>query len=959
MSDLETISKYLAESVVATTSKSAERSLKTLEKQDGFGLTLLHVVASTNLPLPTRLAGALFFKNFIKRKWIDEDGNHMLPASNVELIKKEILPLMISLPNNLQIQIGEAISVIADSDFPSNWPSLLNDLATRLSPDDMVTNKGVLIVAHSIFKRWRALFRSDELFLEIKAVIDAFAVPFLNLLKSVDELISRNENNEAVLNILFDVLLLLTKLYYDFNCQDIPEFFEDNIQVGMGILHKYLAYTNPLLDDPDETEHASTLTKVKSSIQELVQLYTARYEDVFGPMINEFIQITWNLLTSMNSQPKYDILVSKSLSFLTAVSRIPKYFEIFNNEYAMNNIAEQIILPNVTLRESDIELFEDDPIEYIRRDLEGSDTDTRRRACTDFLKELKEKNEQLVTNVFSSHIERFFNEYQSDPSTNWRYKDLCVFLFTALAVNGNVTSTGVSSTNILLDVVDFFTKQIAPDLTQTVPHVILRVDAIKYLYIFRNQLNKPQLIEIMPILAKFLEMDEYVVYTYAAITIERILTIRESNTSPIFIFNKADLLGSAAILLTNLVHLILKQGNSAEKLAENEFLMRAVFRVLQTSEDTVQTMFPEMLDQLLGIVSIISKNPSNPRFSHYTFESIGVILSYSSGQAFPALTEAMMPTFLNILSDEIQEFIPYVFQIIAFSVEKGTSIPESIRQLAQPLLSPTLWEIKGNIPAVTRLLKSLIKADQTLFPDLIPVLGVFQRLIASKAYDIYGFELLDYIILLVDMNRLKPYLKQIAVLLLQRLQSSKTDRYVKKLVVFSGLTATKLGGDFVVSFIDEVQEGLFSQIWSNFVIPTLPTIGNLLDRKVALIGILNVMTGSNLFLSKYSTLFPLTLESIVTTATSQSIANLRSNHIDLDNLEEVSTYGSSFSSLASISESPLDPSPEIDLTQGVRSYVAEALQKYNQASGSDLLNTLVQQLSSDAQLKFKELMSEK
>lgn len=161
---METVAKFLAESVIASTAKTSERNLRQLETQDGFGLTLLHVIASTNLPLSTRLAGALFFKNFIKRKWVDENGNHLLPANNVELIKKEIVPLMISLPNNLQVQIGEAISSIADSDFPDRWPTLLSDLASRLSNDDMVTNKGVLTVAHSIFKRWRPLFRSDELF---------------------------------------------------------------------------------------------------------------------------------------------------------------------------------------------------------------------------------------------------------------------------------------------------------------------------------------------------------------------------------------------------------------------------------------------------------------------------------------------------------------------------------------------------------------------------------------------------------------------------------------------------------------------------------------------------------------------------------------------------------------------------------------------------------------------------
>lgn len=957
MSELNIIAKFLAESVVASTAKNAERNLGSLETQQGFGLNLLHIVASADLPLATRLAGALFFKNYMRRRWIDEDGNHLLPASDTELIKKEIVPLMISLPNNLQIQIGEAISVIADSDFPGNWPTLLNDLASRLTADDMVTNRGVLIVAHSIFKRWRPLFRSDELFLEIKMVLEVFTVPFLNLLKTVDEQIEQNVNNQQQLQLLFEVLLLLVKLYYDFNCQDIPEFFEDNIQTGMGILHKYLAYSNPLLDDPDDSETASVLIKVKSSIQELVQLYTTRYEDVFGDMINDFIQITWTLLTAMSSEPKYDILVSKSLSFLTAVSRIPKYFEFFNNEYAMNNVAEQIILPNVTLRESDIELFEDDPIEYVRRDLEGSDADTRRRACTDFLKELKEKNEQLITSIFTSHVQKFFEHYQLNPSENWRYKDLSVYLFTALAINGNVTSLGVSSTNILLDVVDFFTKQIAPDLTNSVPHIILRVDAIKYIYTFRNQLNKPQLIEILPILANFLERDEYVVYTYAAITIERILTIRESIASSNFVFNKMDLSNSAEPLLTNLIKLILKQGSSPEKLAENEFLMRAVFRVLQTAEDSIQSLTPYLLQELLGIVNIISKNPSNPRFTHYTFEAIGAIEAYSSLELLPQIMQSILPVFLNILSEDIQEFVPYVFQLIAFSIERSKSVPESLKQLAQPILSPPLWEMKGNVPAVTRVLKSFIKADQSLFPDLIPVLGVFQRLIASKAYDTYGFEILEIIILYINMDRLKPYLKQIAVLLLQRLQNSKTERYVKQLVVFLATISIKLGPDFVVELIDGVQDGVFSQIWANFILPTLPAIGNLLSRKIALIGILNVLISGNLFVNKYQQLLVPTLEAIVETASSHSIANLTNDHIDFDNMEEISTFGSSFSRLASVTERPFDPLADIDLTNGLRAYVSTSLNEYNQASGMALITTLAPQLSGDAQLKLKDLIS--
>ncbi|KAK5779823.1 importin-alpha export receptor PWA37_001820 [Arxiozyma heterogenica] len=960
MSDIETVARLLSESVIASTAKTSERSLKELENQNGFGLTLLHVVASSNLAISTRLAGALFFKNFIRRKWVDENGNHLLSNDQVELIKKEIIPLMISLPNNLQVQIGEAISLIADSDFPQRWPDLLQDLSGKLSPDDMVLNKGVLTVAHSIFKRWRPLFRSDELFLEIKMVLDVFTVPFLNLLKLVDEQIDANVNNVSQLDKLMDVLLLLTKLYYDFNCQDIPEFFEDNITEGMGILHKYLSYNNRLLEDPEDPDHVTTLIKIKSSIQEVVQLYTTRYEDVFGPMIDSFIEITWQLLTSASEEPKYDILVSKSLAFLTAVSRNPRHFTIFNTEDAMNRVTEQIILPNVTLREADIELFEDDPIEYIRRDLEGSDDDTRRKACTDFLKELKENNCTLVTKIFLNHMKYFFEKYQSNPVEFWKFKDLYVYLFTTLAINGSLSNNGVSSTNPLLDVLDFFKNQILPDLTSSsIPHLILRIDAIKFIYIFRNQLNKNQLIELMPFLAGFLQSNEYILYTYAAVTIERILTIRESLTSSKLIFTKEDVAGSAEVLLKNLFGLIMKQGSTPEKLAENEFLMKASFRVLQTAESSIISIYPELMNQLISIVTIVSKNPSNPRFSHYIFESIGVILNYATSDILPNLIDLIMPSFLRILSEDIQEFIPYIFQILAFCVEKGSSIPDSIKQLAQPLLAPSVWELKGNVPAVTRMLRAFVKTDISVFSDLIPVLGVFQRLIASKAYEVYGFELLEDIMLTIDLDKLRPYMKQIATLLLQRLKTSKTERYVKRLIVFLNLLTLKYGGDFMIQFIDEVQDSVFQQIWTTFVIPTIPTVANLLDRKITIVGICKLICESPIFINKYgANLLVPTLDIIIKNIISDNLGHLNTEYIDLDNMEEISTFGSSFSKLASVSEKPRDPIPEIDLTQGFKNYIANNIKKFFNSNNSNIdTNTIISQLSTESQSALNQIMS--
>lgn len=56
----------------------------------------------------------------------DEDGNHRLPQNEVIAIKQELIGLMISVPSNIQYQLGDAIGVIADSDFWERWDTLVD-----------------------------------------------------------------------------------------------------------------------------------------------------------------------------------------------------------------------------------------------------------------------------------------------------------------------------------------------------------------------------------------------------------------------------------------------------------------------------------------------------------------------------------------------------------------------------------------------------------------------------------------------------------------------------------------------------------------------------------------------------------------------------------------------------------------------------------------------------------------
>jgi exportin-2 (importin alpha re-exporter) len=89
-------------------------------------------------------------------------------------------------------------------------------------------------------------------------------------------------------------------------------------------------------------------------------------------------------------------------------------------------------------RDSDEEDFEDTPMDYVRKDLEGSDFDTRRRAASDFVKILCNQFEQEVTSIFSTYVNLLLAEHKNNPKDKWKSKDTAISLVIALVVKTSV-----------------------------------------------------------------------------------------------------------------------------------------------------------------------------------------------------------------------------------------------------------------------------------------------------------------------------------------------------------------------------------------------------------------------------------------------------------------------------------------------------------------------------------------
>ena len=60
------------------------------------------------------------------------------------------------------------------------------------------------------------------------------------------------------------------------------------------------------------------------------------------------------------------------------------------------------------------------------------------------------------------------------------------------------------------------------------------------------------------------------------------------------------------------------------------FLCLGIMRVIITARSSLVDGYDTILSRLVNILGVISKNPSNPNFDQYIFESISALIRYST-----------------------------------------------------------------------------------------------------------------------------------------------------------------------------------------------------------------------------------------------------------------------------------------------------------------------------------------
>jgi len=943
-----------------TTRQNAERALLASQTSPGHALTVLRLISSNDAADgPVRQSAAVHFKNMVKKGWApdpdDADAKKFLvPTSDRDMIKNNLVELMCTVPPQIQAQCSESISLIASHDFPQKWDNLLPDLISRFGNPNWAVVNGVLLTANSLFKRFRYVQRSDALYADILYVLQRVQEPLTHLFTTITQQLDGYANNIQELTARLEALRSINRIFYSLNYQDLPEYFEDHMKEWMMGFAKLLEYKNPILVDEDEELTPGPIDNVQVSVVQNLNLYGNKDEEPFLPYLPQFTTLVWNLLMTVTPHTKHDALATISIRFLSSLIGKMMHRKLFEGEGTLREIFGRIIIPNLTIREIDQERFEDDPAEFILSDMESSDTESRRKCTQELLRAMCRQFEQETTTICSEHVNQMLGQFAADKS-KWEMKDVAIHLMLGIAIRAESAQFGVSQVNEGVNVMDFFSTHVYTELQETDMNVrpMLKAASIKFVSIFRNQFSKEQFGGLLPLLIAHLGSPHVVVHTYAASAIEKMLTSKVDgpNNTKVAKVGGADLKPFLGNLFTALFAIV-----DNLDLNENEYVMKCIMRSLNVAKDDLLDVVSIVLEKLTSALGVVAKNPKNPQYNHFLFESIAVLIravcSKDSAHT-SAFEHFLFPPFQTILQMDVVEFTPYVFQLLAQILEfrpEGAGLGDGYTSLFPPLLTPTLWERKSNVPALSRLIVAYLgKGAKDLVPHLMGMLGVFQKLVSSKANELFAFDLLRAIVMYMPQEAFMPRMKDIFQILLMKLQHGKTPKFVGLVTHFFALFVGKFGSQGYLDQLNQIQPGLglllLGQVWIPRLQSSSPTR---LEAKTQVVGLTKLLCDTPALLADtnghqiWSQILACAVKIVISPDSHLTGVSAEDN----DNDAEIG-YDASFSLLHFAKRPAVDPFPEV---QDAGASLAKSMQTIC-ASHPGVFAPLIQQgLSVDPKL---------
>ncbi|ETV70025.1 hypothetical protein, variant 1 [Aphanomyces astaci] len=373
--------------------KAAEEAIKNLHTVRGSIVLLVQLLSSDDVQREIRQAAAISLKNIVHRHWgvldggSDDDHDNgrgdgavdpnpsAFPDADKDEYRSFILEgLFAAQDNSIQALLVESVSIVARQDFPHKWPLLVDNICAAMQSGHATRIINALLALRKLVKifEYKPSHQRDTL-----NTIVAMTFP---LLRTMLQQLVGNPSDDAG-----HMVHLTVKVFWSsVQCALPPHMTLEEIGAWLELLKAVLTKSMPDPpvhggDEDDDGARRNPWWKAKKWTLQVI----CRFYNVFGnpkhsnstPELSAFFrgQVAPHLLVavletlSLRPSGRYcpDRIVQLSLMYVQeAILSATAYKQL---QPHLDFVLFKVIHPLFCLTRSDLDLFQSDPHEYIRR----------------------------------------------------------------------------------------------------------------------------------------------------------------------------------------------------------------------------------------------------------------------------------------------------------------------------------------------------------------------------------------------------------------------------------------------------------------------------------------------------------------------------------------------------------------------------------------------------------------
>ncbi|KAB8338931.1 hypothetical protein FH972_021871 [Carpinus fangiana] len=466
--------------------RQSELDLRHAEENPGFVDALMNIL-EVEQENSVRQATVVYLKNRVTKAWNPPDdypANKRITDQERTSVRARVVPLIASSPPNVRAQLIPILQAILHTDFPERWPDVFQLTVQLLHSDDAASVYAGLQCILCICRVYRFKSGNNRADFENGVVVNAFP----QLLAMGNRLVQETSIEAG------EMLRAIMKAFKHAIYFELPAHLrEQQNTVGWCTLFLSVVAKDPppcsMADDADEREtnhwwkakkwayanlnrlfvrYGNPATLSKSNGDEYAA-FSKSFLEQFAP---EILKIYLQQIEKWVGKTLWlsKAALSQTLTYLDECVK-PKIMWA-NLQPHSENLVSHLVFPVLCLSEEDLELFENEPSEYLHRKLnyyeQVSAPDV---AAMNFLVSLtkhRKKETFTVLNFVNSIVNKY--EAAADADKQPMEKE------GALKMIGTLASVLLGKKSPIADQVEyFFVRHVFPEFSS--PHGFLRARA--------------------------------------------------------------------------------------------------------------------------------------------------------------------------------------------------------------------------------------------------------------------------------------------------------------------------------------------------------------------------------------------------------------------------------------------------------------------------------------------------